>query len=114
MAPEFVRIEHCDAEVGGGFRPPDGVVICHNHLVRRAFFTLLLLHTCAVRTCAALRCALLQLRSAVCACTLPATPLLPLPLPPCRMKASQEEVNHALTHELVHAYDHCRGKVRCL
>ena len=22
----------------------------------------------------------------------------------------QTEINHALTHELVHAYDHCRGK----
>lgn len=43
-------------EVGGGFRAPDGVVICHNHL------------------------------------------------------ASQEEINHALTHELIHAYDHCRAK----
>ena len=41
--------------VGGGFRAPDGVVICHNHL------------------------------------------------------AAQEEVNHALAHELIHAYDHCRA-----
>lgn len=24
--------------------------------------------------------------------------------------ASQEEVTHALTHELIHAYDHCRAK----
>lgn len=23
--------------------------------------------------------------------------------------ASQDEINHALVHELVHAYDHCRG-----
>lgn len=29
---EFIKVEHCDAQVGGGFRPPDGVVVCHNHL----------------------------------------------------------------------------------
>lgn len=52
---EFIQVEHCDAAVGGGFRVPDGVVICHNHL------------------------------------------------------SSAEEVSHALTHELIHAYDHCRG-----
>ncbi|KAI7841228.1 hypothetical protein COHA_005065 [Chlorella ohadii] len=55
VGKEFIQIENCTAEVGGGFRPPDGVVICHNHL------------------------------------------------------SSQEEINHALTHELVHAYDHCRA-----
>jgi hypothetical protein len=32
VGKDFVQIEHCDAEVGGGFRPPDGVIICHNHL----------------------------------------------------------------------------------
>jgi inner membrane protease ATP23 len=53
---DFIKIRHCDAEVGGGFRAPDGVILCHNHL------------------------------------------------------ASQEEVTHALTHELIHAYDHCRAK----
>ncbi|KAK9819366.1 hypothetical protein WJX81_004118 [Elliptochloris bilobata] len=52
----FFRIEKCSVQVGGGFRPPDGVVICHNHL------------------------------------------------------SSQEEVSHALTHELIHAYDHCRSR----
>jgi len=51
---DFIKIRHCDAEVGGGFRAPDGVIVCYNHL------------------------------------------------------ASQEEVTHALTHELIHAYDHCR------
>ncbi|KAL4442397.1 hypothetical protein ABPG77_004981 [Micractinium sp. CCAP 211/92] len=56
VGKEFIQVEKCDAEVGGGFRPPDGVVICHNHL------------------------------------------------------GTQEEINHALTHELVHAYDHCRAK----
>lgn len=29
---DFIKVEHCDAQVGGGFRPPDGVVVCHNHL----------------------------------------------------------------------------------
>ncbi|KAL6772096.1 hypothetical protein ACKKBG_A28920 [Auxenochlorella protothecoides x Auxenochlorella symbiontica] len=52
---KFIKVEHCDAQVGGGFRPPDGVVVCHNHL------------------------------------------------------ASQIEVDNALTHELIHAYDHCRA-----
>lgn len=28
----FIQVERCEAEVGGGFRPPDGVVICHNHM----------------------------------------------------------------------------------
>ncbi|KAL0042550.1 hypothetical protein WJX79_003282 [Trebouxia sp. C0005] len=51
----FFQVENCDAQAGGGFRPPDGVVLCHNHLL------------------------------------------------------SQKEVNHALTHELLHAYDHCRA-----
>lgn len=25
-------MESCSEDVGGGFRPPDGVVLCHNHL----------------------------------------------------------------------------------
>ena len=54
VGADFIKIRHCDAEVGGGFRAPDGVIVCYNHL------------------------------------------------------ASQEEVTHALTHELIHAYDHCR------
>ena len=53
---DFFKIRHCDAQVGGGFRAPEGVIMCYNHL------------------------------------------------------ASQEEVTHALTHELIHAYDHCRAK----
>jgi len=56
LSDDFIRVQHCTAEVGGGFRAPDGVILCHNHL------------------------------------------------------GSQEEVNHALTHELIHAYDHCRAK----
>ncbi|BDA44145.1 mitochondrial inner membrane protease ATP23 [Coccomyxa sp. Obi] len=51
----FFNVESCSEAVGGGFRLPDGVVICSNHL------------------------------------------------------SAQEEVSHALTHELIHAYDHCRG-----
>ncbi|GAB4822620.1 hypothetical protein N2152v2_009666 [Parachlorella kessleri] len=52
----FFQVENCSVEVGGGFRPPDGIVICHNHL------------------------------------------------------GSQTEIDQALTHELIHAYDHCRAK----
>lgn len=41
-------------------------------------------------------------------------PLMPLPTPaacpPPPLPGLQEEINHALTHELVHAYDHCRAK----
>lgn len=55
VTKNFFNVVKCDMEVGGGFRAPDGVIICHNHL------------------------------------------------------ATQEEVDHALTHELVHAYDHCRA-----
>ncbi|KAK9808691.1 hypothetical protein WJX72_002015 [[Myrmecia] bisecta] len=54
ISKPFVRVENCNQEVGGGFRPPDGVVICHNKLT------------------------------------------------------GQEQIEHALTHELIHAYDHCR------
>src|SRR5687767_13780061 len=32
IGKDFIRIESCDIDVGGGFRPPDGIVICHNHL----------------------------------------------------------------------------------
>ena len=28
----FFRVETCSASVVGGFRPPDGVVVCHNHI----------------------------------------------------------------------------------
>lgn len=28
----FFRVETCAEDVGGGFRPPDGVILCHNHL----------------------------------------------------------------------------------
>ena len=56
LADDFIKVQHCHAEVGGGFRAPDGVILCYNHLT------------------------------------------------------SQEEVNHALTHELIHAYDHCTAK----
>jgi len=34
VSRSFVRVEHCSEAVGGGFRPPDGVVLCHNHLPR--------------------------------------------------------------------------------
>ncbi|KAK9802816.1 hypothetical protein WJX73_000295 [Symbiochloris irregularis] len=52
----FIHLEECSMDAGGGFRAPDGVVMCYNHV------------------------------------------------------ASQEEVNLVLAHELIHAYDHCRGK----
>lgn len=28
----FFHVENCDESVSGGFRPPDGVVLCKNHL----------------------------------------------------------------------------------
>lgn len=28
----FYHVERCEGQVGGGFRPPDGVVVCQNHL----------------------------------------------------------------------------------
>lgn len=51
----FFHIEKCEINVEGGFRPPDGVVLCSNHL------------------------------------------------------ETQEQINNVLTHELIHAYDHCRA-----
>mmetsp|Transcript_11604 Transcript_11604/g.24301 ORF Transcript_11604/g.24301 Transcript_11604/m.24301 type:complete len:175 (-) Transcript_11604:30-554(-) len=51
----FFTVEKCDLSVEGGFRPPDGVVLCSNHL------------------------------------------------------ETQDQINTVLTHELVHAFDHCRA-----
>lgn len=30
----FFTVEPCTEAVGGGFRPPEGIVLCHNHLPR--------------------------------------------------------------------------------
>ena len=32
VGPAFFAVERCSNAVGGGFRPPDGVVVCSNHL----------------------------------------------------------------------------------
>jgi hypothetical protein len=32
ISRSFFRVEACAEDVGGGFRPPDGVILCHNHL----------------------------------------------------------------------------------
>ncbi|CAG9460616.1 unnamed protein product [Pedinophyceae sp. YPF-701] len=32
----FVHVEDCDEKVGGGFRPPDGIVLCKNRLQTRS------------------------------------------------------------------------------
>jgi inner membrane protease ATP23 len=42
--PGFVRVERCAAAVGGGFRAPDGVVLCHNHLASRGEVAAALAH----------------------------------------------------------------------
>mmetsp|Transcript_25175 Transcript_25175/g.70384 ORF Transcript_25175/g.70384 Transcript_25175/m.70384 type:complete len:129 (-) Transcript_25175:1053-1439(-) len=52
---DFSKVQYCDGNVGGGFAPGTGVILCHNHI------------------------------------------------------STQDEVNRTLTHELIHAYDHCRG-----
>ena len=28
----FFKIERCSSDVVGGFRPPDGIVLCHNQI----------------------------------------------------------------------------------
>lgn len=55
-AASFFRVERCEKDIVGGFRPEAGVAVCHNHI------------------------------------------------------SSQTELETALTHELIHAYDHCRAK----
>lgn len=50
----FFEVQHCSQAVMGGFRPDEGVVLCHNNLMTRT------------------------------------------------------DMENMLTHELVHAYDHCR------
>mmetsp|Transcript_16486 Transcript_16486/g.22786 ORF Transcript_16486/g.22786 Transcript_16486/m.22786 type:complete len:151 (+) Transcript_16486:359-811(+) len=52
----FFRTEKCDGQIEGGFRPPDGVVLCSNNL------------------------------------------------------GTWDQISTTVTHELVHAYDHCRAK----
>ena len=80
----FVRIETCEAAVGGGFRPPDGVC-------KAAF------HSCLLGT---------HLKDGSHVPTLHASVQVVI----CSNHLSaQEEVSHALVHELIHAYDHCRG-----
>ena len=51
---EFFEVQYCSQAVLGGFRPDQGVVLCHNNLMTRT------------------------------------------------------DMENMLTHELVHAYDHCR------
>ena len=51
---EFFEVQYCSQAVLGGFRPDQGVVLCHNNLMSRT------------------------------------------------------DMENMLTHELVHAYDHCR------
>jgi mitochondrial inner membrane protease ATP23 len=50
----FFEVQRCNAAVLGGFRPDEGVVLCHNNLTNRT------------------------------------------------------DMENMLTHELIHAYDHCR------
>jgi len=52
----FIKMEHCSGEIEGGYRPPNGVVVCRNHIHSKA------------------------------------------------------QMNNVLTHELIHAYDHCRAR----
>ena len=53
---DFFEVQYCSQAVLGGFRPDQGVVLCHNNLMSRT------------------------------------------------------DMENMLTHELVHAYDHCRNK----
>ena len=130
----FIKAERCDAEVGGGFRPPHGV--------RRRSPPPLLPPLLPAQP-PALPCAwaggrakegegagrgrclsAAVFRSSLLLQPPPHPPLLhPRPRPPplpsiiitdqvviCHNHlSSQQEVTHALTHELIHAYDHCRA-----
>jgi len=55
VGKSFFTVEECDVAVEGGFRPPDGVVLCSNHL------------------------------------------------------DTQQQISNVITHELIHAFDHCRA-----
>jgi inner membrane protease ATP23 len=44
VSRSFFKVEPCADAVGGGFRPPDGVVLCHNHLPRAVDVTQAMAH----------------------------------------------------------------------
>jgi mitochondrial inner membrane protease ATP23 len=110
LSKNFVRVETCDMEVGGGFRPAGGAGGggVRADAPRLAF---------SAQSCSAINrlhsmspfdqslthfrfrhiscCSVCYLNSQVIICH--------------NYLGSQEEVDHALLHELVHAYDHCRA-----
>lgn len=81
----FFKVEACEAAVVGGFRPGDGVVVCHNAVQSATEF-----RRGAARPAAA-RHRLTRARFRA----------LPVALLPPR--------SNMLVHELVHAFDHCRA-----
>lgn len=81
----FFRVENCSAQAGGGFRPPDGVGLPD-------------LFCCCDADHDFPGKRVIWKSDIVLQVILCHNHLL-----------SQQEVNHALTHELLHAYDHCRA-----
>lgn len=89
-------MEHCNEQVGGGFRPPDGV--CR---------LLILLYAPACYAQAGCKQAAVERENVLVAISLAGVAQVVI----CHNHlSSQEEVSHALTHELIHAYDHCRSR----
>lgn len=120
IGPDFFQVESCDALVGGGFRPPDGVrILARNPAVtdmesitQYSSYSLLLarsgrpsiyLTACTLDTHA--RRAVRMLRSYLIWCSHASSQVVV-----CHNHVGgQHQVDVALVHELVHAYDHCRG-----
>lgn len=103
MDSSFVKVEHCDAQVGGGFRPPDGVVICHNHLASQTE-----VGWGEARRVTDPGSALATVHACMQHDDRPPLPGGALAHPRAHAHAARQ-VDHALTHELIHAYDHCRA-----
>lgn len=80
---KFFHVETCDAAVSGGYRPPDGVVLCKNHLA----FEKDIASTMQVGS--------LPLTAKAC-------------LPPST--AVHRRACASPQHELIHAFDACRAK----
>ena len=44
VGPTFIRAQQCDMEVGGGFVPGEGVVVCSNYLQYQAEVDVIIAH----------------------------------------------------------------------
>jgi hypothetical protein len=112
VGKEFIRVEQCQAEVGGGFRPPDGVSSISMHV----YASMQQSKGANEFGCSHVECGHILIYIRCCIEESHANPVKP-PFCFCLCQvvichnhlSRQEEIEHALTHELIHAYDHCRA-----